>query len=103
MDGNLAMANQAELHPDNPEVMKNEITEALIKKRFYNPYNVFHHAPEFYPCTDERYKYEVHVVKWNTKSARVTILYARYNDKKKQWILHRKKGVPRQKHGEKMR
>lgn len=77
--------------------------DALKDKRFYNPYNVFHHAPEFYASDDERYKYEIHIVKWNTRSARVIMLYARYDQKKETWIFSKKRGVRRTAHGEKMR
>jgi hypothetical protein len=80
-----------------------KVTEALIKKRFYNPYDVFQHPPEYYACDDERYKYKIHLVKWNTRSTRMTVLYARYDDKKNQWVFATKAGLKRNPHGEKMR
>ncbi len=83
--------------------MKEEIKQALIKKSFYNPYNVFHHEPEFYECEDERYAYKIQIVKWNTRSTRMTVLYARFDDKKHEWIFAKKPGQKRMVHGEKMR
>jgi hypothetical protein len=80
-----------------------KIEEALIKKRFYNPYDVFTHPPEFYPCDDERYVCKIHIVKWNTRSTRMTILYARFDDKKQDWVFSKKMGIKRSPHGEKMR
>lgn len=83
--------------------MKEEITNALIAKKFYNPHDVFTHAPEFYSCEDERYKYKIHIVHWNTNSTRMTVLYARFNEKKKEWVFSKKMGLRRSPHGEKMR
>ena len=84
-------------------IPENEITEALIKKRFYNPYNVFHHPPEFYKCDDERYVCKIHIVKWNTRSTRMTVLFARFDENRKEWIFSKQTGVKRTPHGEKMR
>lgn len=103
MDGNLAMLNQWENHPDNPEILKKEIRSALTSKKFYNPYDVFNHEPEFYESDDDKYLYKIHIVKWNTKSTRMTVLYVRWNDKKQSWIFSRKKGLKRTPHNEKMR
>lgn len=82
---------------------KLEIIEALKQQRFYNPYDVFTHPPEFYSCEDKRYRCKVEIVKWNTRSTRMTVLYARFDDKKSKWIFSRKTGLKRTPHGEKMR
>lgn len=84
------------------EKERDEIEEALSAKRFYNPYNVFHHPPEFYECEDNRYKWRIHIVKWNTRSTRMTVLYAR-KEESKGWVFAKKPGVKRNPHGEKMR
>lgn len=76
--------------------------KALIEKRFYNPYDVFQHTPEFYSCDDDRYAYKIHIVKWNTRSTRMTVLWARF-DEKKGWIFSKKPGLKRTAHGENMR
>jgi hypothetical protein len=88
---------------EKESLKRDEVCEALHRKGFYNPYNVFHHAPEFYSCEDERYDYKIHIVKWNTRSTRMTILYARYDNKNKCWVFSKKMGIKRSPHGEKMR
>jgi len=103
MDGNLAMANQMEYHQDNPELVKKEITKALQEQRFYNPYDVFTHAPEYYDSDIEGYNYKIEIVHWNTKSTRMTVLYSRWNDKKQKYVFRRASGLKRTCHGEKMR
>ena len=80
---------------------KNEIKQALIEQRFYNPYDVFQHPPEFQECDDNRYAYEVRIVKWNTQSTRITVLHARKEANK--WVFAKKKGQKRMKHSEKLR
>ena len=77
------------------------ITEVLIKRGFYDPYDVFCHTPEFYKSDIEEYAYKIHVIKWNTKSTRMSILYVRFNLGR--WIIKRASGLKRTKHGEKMR
>jgi hypothetical protein len=85
-------------------IKKKECLKALIEKRFYNPHDVFNHAPEFYKCeVDERYAYKIHIVKWNTRSTRMTVLWARFNEKKNKWVFSRKPGLGRIPHGERMR
>lgn len=79
-----------------------EIITALKDQRLYNPYNVFTHSPEYYECEDERYLCEIRIVKWNTKSTRMTVLYARKRDDGKM-VFARKTGQKRLPHGEKMR
>lgn len=83
--------------------VKSVIVAALENQRFYSSYNVFHHYPEFYDPEDERYAAKIHIVKWNTRSTRMTVLYARYNEQLSKWVFARKKGLKRTAHGEKMR
>lgn len=81
---------------------RKEILAALIKNRFYNPHDVFHHPPEFYACPDEKYICKIHLIKWNTKSTRMTVLYCR-KDANKGYVFSTKPGLKRTPHGEKMR
>lgn len=87
------------------QIIKEEkaIRKALVEQKFWNPYNVFNHPPEFYLSEDDRYLRKIHIVKWDTRSTRMTVLYARFNDKKSKWIFSRKPGLKRTPHGEKMR
>lgn len=85
-----------------PADQEAEIKKALIEQKFYNPYNVFHHEPDFYSPPDDRYVCKVEIVKWNTRSTRITNLWAR-KDEKRGWIFSRKPGLKRTPHGEKMR
>ena len=86
-----------------PVANRDACLKALIEKRFYNPYDVFQHEPEFYSCDDERYAFKIHIVKWNTRSTRMTVLFARFDEKKNVWIFSKKTGLRRTPHGEKMR
>lgn len=83
--------------------LEREMRIALMDQNFYNPHNVFHHDPDFYSCTDDRYVAQVHIVKWNSRSTRVIELWARKDEKTGKWIFARKPGVRRTPHGEKMR
>lgn len=94
------------------KIMTAQITEALINRGFYNPYDVFCHAPEFYESDVPGFVYKIHIVKWNTKSTRMSVLYARWKDetpsfKNKhtngRWVIKRASGLKRTPHGEKMR
>lgn len=82
---------------------KEELIKALEEQRLYNSYDVFSHPPEFYSSEDDRYVCKIHIVKWNTRSTRMTVLYARFNENKNKWIFSRKPGLKRTPHGEKMR
>lgn len=78
----------------------------IIDRGFYNPYDVFHHAPEIYDEPDGyKYQYKVHIIKWNTSSTGMTILGARWDEKQDRYILSTYKtgSIKRYKHGEKMR
>lgn len=85
------------------EKKKKELTAALIEQNLYNPHNVFHHEPEFWPVDDDRYECEVRCVKWNTRSTRISVYYPRWDQKKERWVFARKRGQARTAHGEKMR
>lgn len=96
----------------DPRVMKAQVKEVLIKQGFYNPYDVFCHEPEFYDSDIEGYEYKIHIIKWNTKSTRMSILYARWKEEKPsfnnghnagRWAIKRASGLKRTRHGEKMR
>lgn len=82
---------------------ESEIIQALISRKFYNPYDVFCHAPEFYTSDFDGYSHLIHIVKWNTRSTRMTVLYARFDNKKQSWVFKNSKGLKRNPHGEKMR
>lgn len=85
------------------EGVKTVMVAALEEQKLYSSYNVFHHYPEFYDPEDDRYAAKVHIVKWNTRSTRMTVLFARYDEIKAKWVFARKKGLRRAAHGEKMR
>jgi len=92
----------------DPRTMKAQIKEVLIKHGFYNPYDVFCHEPEFYESDVEGYAYKIHIIKWNTKSTRMSILYVRWKEESKthdigRWVIKRASGLKRTRHGEKMR
>lgn len=80
-----------------------EIKAALIDQNLYNPYDVFQHSPDFYKSNDERYDCIVECVKWNTRSTRVSVYYARFDKVKNRWVFARSRGQKRTPHGEKMR
>jgi hypothetical protein len=86
----------------DPQVQE-QIEAALTQQRLYYPGNVFTHPPEYYDSNDDRYVCKIHIVKWNTRSTRMTVLWARLNEKKQKWIFARKPGLRRTAHGEKMR
>lgn len=102
MDENLNVSPHGSNTTLAPVANRADCLKALIKKRFYNPYDVFQHEPEFYSCYDDRYAFKIHCVKWNTRSTRMTVLWARF-DEKKGWIFSKKPGLRRSPHGEKMR
>lgn len=80
---------------------KTEIENALEVQKLYNPYSVFTHSPEFYESDINGYECKIHIVKWNTKSTRMSVFYARKNADK--WIFRRATGLKRQRHGERIR
>jgi len=83
-----------------------ELQQTVIDRNFYNPHDVFNHQPEYYvePETS-KYKFKIHIYKWNTRSTRVTILGARFDEKQSKWVLstYKQNSIKRQAHGEKMR
>ena len=88
------------------EKNRDTLLKNIIDRGFYNPHDVFHHAPEIYDEPEtSKYQFKVHIVKWNTSSTGMTVLGARWDDKQGKYILstYRTGSVKRYKHGEKMR
>lgn len=83
-----------------------KLRQDVIDRGFYNPYDVFNHDPKFYKEPERsRYDYKVHIVKWNTRSTRMVILGAKWNDNKNKFIIstYKMNSIKRTAHGEKMR
>lgn len=83
-----------------------KLLDALEKRGFYNPHDVFHHAPDFYSEPEgSKYDYGVEIVKWNTRSARVVKVGARWNEKKQAYTVstYKQGSIGRIAHGENMR
>ena len=84
--------------------LREKIIKALIKRGLYNPHDVFQHEPEIYPTDNVKYPYQVTCVKWNTRSTRMSVYNARFDEKKNKWIFSSTKlGQGRIAHGEQMR
>ena len=84
---------------------KEMLIKALYDRGFYIPYDVFNHPPDIFNSQDNKYDYRVEIMKWNTRSSKLVILGARWDNKKGRFIIstYKQGSTKMQSHNEKMR
>jgi hypothetical protein len=83
-----------------------QLMSAVIERRFYNPYNVFHHPPTFSEeAAGSRYRYKADIIKWNTRSTRLISVGLSWNEREQRWVAatYKTGSIKRTPRGEKMR